>query len=334
MYHKGNKHGFKRGKISFSYNQNMEIVKNNPYPIDPNKPTLRMLTINFGDETPPEMAEVAPLHEVLREKYNIQYVTENPDIILDGFLPKHQIPEYPNAIKIFYTSEVYLDKNPDHFIDKYDLVMGFDFINADNYIRLPFQYVSFGREKVRHDYKRNQQCSPSSKKYFACFLVSNSGEWMEGKFDGAKVRIRMFHKLSLYKNVLSGGKHLNNIGGPAKDAIEFLSQCKFTIAYENTLNYPGYITEKPFNAWAAGTIPIYNAHPDGLVDLNKKSIIYAGDFPNEEELINYIIKVDNDDKLYCDIWNQQIIDNPDNDYNKIKDKIRVKIYQLLKEKNL
>jgi hypothetical protein len=122
------------------------------------------------------------------------------------------------------------------------------------------------------------------------------------------------------KPVISGGKHLNNIGAvvPYGDTEKWLSQCKFTIAYENTLNYPGYITEKPYQAYFAGTVPIYNGHRSNLVDVNPKSILYAQDFANEDDFVEYIKKVDQDDDLYCKIWNEQIITDPSKDYEVLK----------------
>ena len=208
--------------------------------------------------------------------------------------------------------------------------MGFDFIDKPNYLRLPYQYT-FLKDKIRHNYDRHMTCNPH-KQHFACFLVSNRADWLKGKFNGGEARTRMFHRLSLYKKVLSGGKHLNNVDGPVPDTQEFLSQCKFTISYENTLNYPGYVTEKPFNSWLAGTVPIYNTDQAGLVDINKKAVIYAGDFKTEDELVDYIIKVDNDDKLYCDIWNQQIVPGPEKDYDTVKAQIRAKLDEIFAKK--
>jgi len=330
---RGYKFGYKAGHLATALHQNKEKWQKgdvNKFPHDPNKPTVKVMTINFDYNMPPELSEIAPIHEVIREKYNIEYVDKDPDIVINGFMDKIPYPTDDKIIKIYYTSEVYANE-PKPFLDSYDLVTGFDFIDRPNYIRIPFQYVGVPGNKVRHAYNRKMKCDPH-KEHFACFLVSNRGDWLKGKFDGAAARTRMFHKLSLYKKVLSGGKHLNNVGGPVPDSHEFLSQCKFTISYENTLNYPGYVTEKPFNAWLAGTVPLYNTDPAGLVDINKKAVIYAGDFKTEEDLVDYIIKVDNDDKLYCDIWNQQIIDNPDNDYEVLKSKIRVKLNEIFERK--
>jgi alpha(1,3/1,4) fucosyltransferase len=45
--------------------------------------------------------------------------------------------------------------------------------------------------------------------------------------------------------------------GPVENKFETISNYKFCFSYENTDNYPGYVTEKVFDAWMAGCIPIY-----------------------------------------------------------------------------
>jgi hypothetical protein len=92
--------------------------------------------------------------------------------------------------------------------------------------------------------------------------------------DGIVARDRIFHKLSSYKTVESGGEHLNNIGIIVyRDEAElWLSKCKFTIVYENQ-SYDGYITEKVFQAYFTATIPIYYGDKTAVSDINKKAII-------------------------------------------------------------
>jgi hypothetical protein len=299
------------------------------------KPTLRVKTINFDPGDRPENVRVDIIHEVLAEKYNLVYDKDNYDILLNSFFQNDYIPDpSPNVVRIYYTGEVFLG-DPRPYLPTNDIVIGFDFLEEEhsNYLRIPFSYLR-DSDKMRHDYKREGKCDPSAKPFFACFLVSNSGVWFPGKFDGATARDRIFYRLSLYKTVMSGAKHLNNIGGivPYGETQKWLSQCKFIISYENTLNYPGYVTEKPFQSWFAGGVPIYNTHRSGLEDLNPKSLLYAGDFDTEEEFVEYIKKVDNDDKLYCDIWNQQIINDPSKDYSAMKDKLRKKLYEVIEKK--
>ena len=169
-------------------------------------------------------------------------------------------------------------------------------------------------------------------KVFACFLVSNEGR--DQRFDGCRARNRIFHKLSLYKKVeKSGGRYLTTTGGPIDDkrTQEWLSKCKFVISYENR-SYEGYITEKPFQVYFAGAIPIYYGHVSTMRDLNPQAIINAKDFASEDALVDYISKIDSDDQLYCDIWNKQIITDHDQSYDTIKQKFKTKLDAILRDK--
>jgi hypothetical protein len=267
------------------------------------------------------------LNDILTENYNVKITNKNYDLVIDGVFGEEKEPDQ-TSIKLFFTGESIKPK-----LENYDLSMGFDYIDEPNYIRIPLYYMYYG-PKVSTEYSRGT-CSPD-KKYFACFLVSHGGidsEENEKKYDGCVARNRLFHKLSLYKKVASGGKFLNNIGKvvPNKETNEWLSKCKFVIAHENR-SYEGYITEKPFQAYYAGAIPLYYSHPSAIKDINPNSIIYAPNFSSEDELAEYIKKVDNDDDLYCKIWNEKIITNPDRNYESVKAKLSEKLIPLITKK--
>lgn len=56
------------------------------------------------------------------------------------------------------------------------------------------------------------------------------------------------------------GKNWSNLRvarGYRQNKLETLKQYKFCICYENSRNLPGYITEKIFDAFTAGVVPIY-----------------------------------------------------------------------------
>lgn len=57
-------------------------------------------------------------------------------------------------------------------------------------------------------------------------------------------------------------------------------------------------------------------------DINKDVVIYADDFKTEKDLIEYIKEINNDDELYCKIWNQHLIINPEVDYKIIDLKLK------------
>ena len=60
------------------------------------------------------------------------------------------------------------------------------------------------------------------KRKFCSFVVSNA--------DAKPIRQHFFEKLSDYKKVDSGGRFMNNVGGPVADKIDFHRQHKFVIA--------------------------------------------------------------------------------------------------------
>ncbi|MFV0251249.1 MAG: glycosyltransferase family 10 [Rickettsia aeschlimannii] len=163
---------------------------------------------------------------------------------------------------------------------------------------------------VSTEYKHSKY-NPN-KTYFACFLVSNGIEDPEN--DGCIARNRFFHKLSLYKKVVSVGKYLNTESTiiPKEKTRAWLSKCKFVIAFENK-TYEGYVTEKPFQAYLAGAVPKYYADKSYIKDVNPNLVIFAKDY-SEEDLYNYIISVDKDDEKYYKIYNNKIIPNSENNY--------------------
>ena len=256
------------------------------------------------------------IQEIIEELYTIKMTNiDDYDLVIDGVFGQEPINN-KDAIKIFYTDERIPASQ-----EGYDLSLGFDYIEVgNNYMRFSLYYLYFGN-KISTSYQREGECNPN-KPYFSCFLVSNPD-----RGDGAISRTQLFHLLSEYKSVVSGGLHLNNIGRniPENETSEFFSQCKFVIAYENDGSYPGYITEKVFRAYFSGAIPIYYSHPSSQDDINLEAIISAQRFSKEEDMIEYIKEIDSDDIKYCKIWNQQIITEASRDYNVIKDQIRTRL---------
>lgn len=281
--------------------------------------------IHFALHPEDRLKEFGVINDILSEKYNIEVVSSNYDIIIDTVFGSEPLPN-TKAVKIFFTGEAIKPRNPDN----YDLVMGFDYIDHPNYIRLPlyYMYPIYDAHNIRSDYNRGT-CNPH-KPYFACFLYSNSGESDPQRFDGAMARNSLFDKLSEYKKVESGGKYRNNIGHMVtrEDTMNWMSQCKFVIAYENQ-TYDGYMTEKPFLSYFAGAVPLYYGDRHAMQDVNGKAVIFQQDFDGQYEMIEYIKKVDNDDALYCNIWNQRIITDPSKDYEEVKAKVRDKLDEAL-----
>lgn len=73
--------------------------------------------------------------------------------------------------------------------------------------------------------------------------------------------------------------------GRAKSKYETLSRYKFTICYENMI-MPGYMTEKIFDCFVAGSIPVYLGAPDVTNYVPKDCFIDFRDFDNNYEKLN------------------------------------------------
>lgn len=190
------------------------------------------------------------------------------------------------CVRIFYTGENIV---PDFNICDY--AIGFEWMQyGDRYLRLPYVYNSKRFEKICTLCNQKHLLPVPKKSAFCSFTVSDAR--------ADSFRIKAFHALQKYKHVNSGGKVENNIGGRIKDKLEFDRKHKFSLCAENS-SRSGYCTEKLPEAFAAQTVPIYWGDPDVTKVYNPKAFINAHDFATIEELINRVVEVDNDSKLYA-----------------------------------
>ena len=223
----------------------------------------------------------------LKDKYNIIETNKNPNYLIysvDGI--EHNNPKYNNSIKIFQTTINYL---PD--FNECDYAFAPGFLNyEDRYIRFPY----YLRREIIYDLQKERMYIPGKK--FCAWVVSNRFFEFRNKF---------FNELSKYKKIDSGGNFKNNVGRYVDDKITFLSEYKFSIQFENSGTI-GYTTEKIFDGFKAGTIPIYYGDETIVDIINPNSFIFIrnkSDFKNAIELIK---KIDNDEKLYKKMFKEPI----------------------------
>lgn len=75
---------------------------------------------------------------------------------------------------------------------------------------------------------------------------------------------------------------------PHDGKIQALRRYRFNIAYENTGNLPGYLTEKMFDSFAACCVPIYWGDPDVASNVPKDCFIDRRNFASNADLYQYI----------------------------------------------
>ncbi|MCD4820806.1 MAG: hypothetical protein K8R11_01740 [Methanococcoides sp.] len=76
--------------------------------------------------------------------------------------------------------------------------------------------------------------------------------------------------------------------GPVNSKKETLEKYKFAICYENARDIPGYITEKIFDCFFAGCVPIYWGAPNVTEHIPADTFIDRRNFSSYEGLYNYI----------------------------------------------
>ena len=76
--------------------------------------------------------------------------------------------------------------------------------------------------------------------------------------------------------------------GSVLNKQEILLCSRFSIVYENIQGLEGYITEKIFDAFVAGNVPIYWGAPDIKDYVPKECFIDRRDFTSHDQLYKFI----------------------------------------------
>lgn len=231
-------------------------------------------------------------YNFLVDRFPIE-LSDDPDFLFYSSY-SHSYLKY-SCRRIFFSAE---NIRPNFY--ECDYALSFDFLNRKNHLRLPLYVIwdnLVSSDLLQPYYSERIKSIEKSK--FCCMVVSN---------ENSNERIDFFNKLSKYKKVDSGGKILNNVGGPVADKMEFIRNYKFIIAFENS-SFPGYVTEKVYQPMFMNTIPIYWGSPLIHKDFNIDKILIRTDKKSEDLLINRIIELDNNSKLYESFISQPVFNN-------------------------
>ena len=195
-----------------------------------------------------------------------------------------------DCVKISFTGE---NISPDFNVCDY--AMGFDYITfEDRYFRFPLWllYDDCFEKKIIDGAEHTilkRKANDGNRDKFCSFVCSNG--------NGDPYRTALFQALSSYKQVDSGGRYKNNVGGKVGSKLDFDSQHRFSIACEN-VSQSGYTTEKIVESFAAGCIPIYWGDPNITEVFNPKAFINCMDYASEGKAAEAVAKIDSNQKLY------------------------------------
>lgn len=231
---------------------------------------------------------------VLAKEYTVE-INDRPDLLV--FQEGGHLNRLYTCRKLFWTGE---SIQPDFRTTDY--AMTCHHIDSDRHLRHPY-YVwgcgCGGPDIIRQPGEAEQVVAEQRK--FCSFMVSN------GNQRRTQERIRFFLKLNSRRSVDSGGRFMNNIGGPIPPGgyakHDFLKQYRFNLCYENK-SIPGYTTEKLVEAMWARCIPIYWGNPRLTEDFNPAAILRREDFHSDEDFIDRILEVHDNPQLQLDILSQ------------------------------
>lgn len=226
--------------------------------------------------------------------------------------------------KIFYTIEnVHVKLSPwikyeDLLIEnkKIDLSLGFDYINHEKYLRFPYwlmtifsPYDNYETIKQKCRQLNSRQTDINHRNKF-CSFICREDYFGDRKF--------FADEISRIDQINCPGKFMHNddeLRLKYNDLkVDYLKNFKFNLCPENS-DSRGYVTEKIFDSFLAGCIPIYwgsGNHPEpGLI--NQEAILFLKLNGNNESTLNDIREISRNSALYKEFTNQDRLtkDAPD-----------------------
>jgi len=256
----------------------------------------------------------------LRQKHNVIIDEINPNLVITQSLKRTNL----GVFTIYYSNEPFFPSNTetDDIADHY---IGATHLNIPNYSRMAgyykylYHHISRGTIKDSSFFKSFDR-PISQKNNFCCFIA----RW------GYGYRAEFFKKLNTYKKV-----HSNLVGDfviPTDNTtlpesipkVNYINQYKFYLSYENNwrgehpafpganlengfiIDMNGFISEKLFEPYLAGVIPIYWGSKCVTDEFNPTTFLNRYDYNSDEEFIEKILQVDSDDNLYKSYFKEPI----------------------------
>ena len=159
---------------------------------------------------------------------------------------------------------------------------------------------------------------PFTEKKFICSIFANKPSTAPGSLFAERTRaVDFFSRQPLGMDLYGIGWETSNLPGihssyrgPCLNKKQVQQQYKFSIAYENVEKQPGLITEKIFDCFAAGTVPIYLGAPNVEDYIPTSCFIDFRRFKNYSELYEFLANMQENEYIkYLDAA-KSFIDTP------------------------
>jgi len=118
--------------------------------------------------------------------------------------------------------------------------------------------------------------------------------WNEYRFSGSKL-MRALNRIKPLTRFLA--EKYPSYRGSVANKKETLKKYKFSICYENAKDIPGYITEKIFDCFFAGCVPVYWGANNITDYIPERCFIDKGKFSDYESLYQYMRNMPDDEYM-------------------------------------
>ena len=212
---------------------------------------------------------------------------------------------FPAPNKVFFCGEnVHNQEWPyesyqDHAIGDVELALGYDDIQDERYIRFPLWLLYMfdplvDRALIRERIEEINRAENTRK--FDCVLISRHDQW--------NMRKPIYDALKDHIEISCAGKWKQNTDALwtiyNDDKSRYLKEFKFNICPEN-FDTPFYVTEKLFEAFRSGTIPIYAGggdHPESEIVNPNAILLWERNQSDHSAFVQEVVRLAHDETYY------------------------------------
>ena len=218
---------------------------------------------------------------------------ESPLVNPEGFDPAN----HGRFRKVFTWSDELITRDPARYVKiNYSYDLPFD-LRTDAAVGRKLCTLIAGNKSISHPKelysKRVETIRWFERNHPDEFDLYGTG-WDEYSFSGP-LPLRLLNRVKPLRRLLASD--YPSYRGTVERKREVLERYKFAICYENASDIPGYVTEKIFDCFFAGCVPVYLGADNVAEYIPSGCYIDRRSYATEEQLYGYI--ADMDDSLYA-----------------------------------
>ena len=177
------------------------------------------------------------------------------------------------------------------FFDERNIYFPLWLITSTNLIRnLDYSYWRVANPRIE-SFIESRKLTEKKKKFACAFIGKNYPHRLHA--------IRALRKIGKV-DVFGAG-----VRRPVQNPSLIAKDYKFAICFENDL-YPGYVTEKPFEAYLSGTVPLYDGI-DTEKYLNEEAILNLSHFDSTHDWLEKVAELNQNDVAYEQIFEKPLL---------------------------